>query len=239
MGGLTPRAVLLDALGTLLRLEPPVPPLRAELAARFGLDLDEKAVRDALEREIAYYRAHNLEGADRDSLAALRLRCAEVLREGLGEPARGMPAPDLLEALLASLRFVAYDDVLPALRRIRAAGRRLVVVSNWDVSLHDRLAETGIAEQVDGAVASAEVGAAKPDRAIFTRALELAGVAASEALHAGDSPAEDVQGARAAGVEAVLVVRESEPDGPVGGRRARALEVRRVRSLAGVADLVA
>ena len=48
---------------------------------------------------------------------------------------------------------------------------RLVVVSNWDVSLHERLAETGLAPLVDGAVASAEVGAAKPDRAIFAHAL--------------------------------------------------------------------
>jgi putative hydrolase of the HAD superfamily len=113
---------------------------------------------------------------------------------------------------------------------MRAAGLRLVVVSNWDVSLHDRLAETGIAERVDGAVASAEVGAAKPASEIFARALVLAGVPADEALHVGDSPDEDVGGARAAGIEPVLLVREGE----------LAVEgVRTTRSLAELAQLVA
>ena len=62
------------------------------------------------------------------------------------------------------------------LRELRRRGIRLVVVSNWDVSLHERLAETGLAPLLDGAVASAELGAAKPDPAIFARGLEIAGV---------------------------------------------------------------
>jgi putative hydrolase of the HAD superfamily len=64
---------------------------------------------------------------------------------------------------------------------------------------------------VDGVVTSAELGAPKPDPAIFERALRMAGVRASEALHAGDSPEEDVAGARAAGVDAVLVSRDGTP----------------------------
>ena len=136
----------------------------------------------------------------------------------------------MLAALLAALRFTPYPDVLPALERMRAVGLRLVVVSNWDVSLHDRLAETGIAERVHGVIASAELGAAKPAPAIFAHALAMAGVPAQEALHVGDSPDEDVEGARAAGIEPVLLVREGEP--AVDG-------VRTTRSLAEVAELVA
>ena len=82
------------------------------------------------------------------------------------------------------------------------------MVSNWDHSLHARLAETGLASLVDAAVASAEVGRAKPDRAIFEHALELAGAVPGEAVHAGDSPEEDVEGALAAGLRAVLVARD-------------------------------
>ena len=62
--------------------------------------------------------------------------------------------------------FRAFPDAVPALQRLRAAGLRTVVVSNWDVSLHDRLAEVGLAELVDGAVTSAEVGA---DSAVLYR----------------------------------------------------------------------
>src|SRR5262249_61285957 len=108
-----------------------------------------------------------------------------------------------VEALLDALRFFAYPDAAPALRALRLEGFRTVVVSNWDHSLHARLHETGLAALVDGALASAEVGAAKPDRAIFTAALELAG--AEGGWHVGDTPAADVDGARAAGPQAGLL----------------------------------
>jgi len=89
-------------------------------------------------------------------------------------------------------------------------------VSNWDASLHERLEETGLAPLVDGAIASAELGHAKPDGAIFARALELAGAPAAAALHAGDSPDADVEGALAAGVRAVLVARDGAARAPAG-----------------------
>ncbi len=85
------------------------------------------------------------------------------------------------------------------------------MVSNWDVSLHERLEETGLAPLVDGAVASAEVGSAKPDGAIFRAALELAGVEAADAWHVGDTPEADVEGARAAGLRPVLIARAAPP----------------------------
>ena len=100
---------------------------------------------------------------------------------------------------MASLRFHAYADSAPALRALRARGIRTVVVSNWDLSLHERLQETGLAELVDGAVASAEVGSAKPDGAIFAAALGSPGRGAGETWHVGDTPEADVDGARAAG----------------------------------------
>jgi putative hydrolase of the HAD superfamily len=223
-------AVLLDALGTLLRLRPPAGPLRDELAAR-GVAVDEEAAATGISAEIAYYREHCLEGGDREALAGLRRRCAAVLRDALGPPAAGTDLDVIEAALLDALRFEAFPDVAPALRSMRDAGARLVVVSNWDVSLHDRLAETGLDALVDGAVASAEVKVAKPAPAIFARALTLAGVPAADALHVGDSIAEDVEGARAAGIEPLLLVRDGDP--PDG----RGLRV--ARSLREVADLVA
>jgi putative hydrolase of the HAD superfamily len=211
MGGVRPRAVLLDALGTLLWLEPPAPLLRRELAARAGVEVDEETARDAMAAEIAYYRAHNLEGGDPAGLDDLRRRCAAVVAERLAERGHEAPGEGVLDALLAALRFQPFPDAVPALRRLRAAGLRLVVASNWDLSLHERLVQTGLASLVDGVITSAELGAPKPDPAIFQRALELAGADPGEALHAGDSLEEDVAGARAAGVEAVLVRRDAAP----------------------------
>jgi putative hydrolase of the HAD superfamily len=210
-----PRAVLLDALGTLLGFEPPAPHLRAALRERLGADVGERAAARAIAAEIAFYRAHLHLGRDAAGLAALRRASAEAMRPELPEPAASAPGEALETALLDSLRFFAYPEVPDALRALRALGIRLVVVSNWDASLHDRLAETGLAELVDGAVASAEVGVAKPDPAIFTRALALAGAPAEAAWHVGDSLDADVAGALAAGLRPVLVARDSAPPSPV------------------------
>lgn len=204
------RAILLDALGTLLELEPPAPRLRTELTGRFGVSISEAEAAYAIGAEISYYRAHLDEGRDEASLAALRERCAAELHQALPQAARRrLPEPrELVDALLASLCFHAYPDAAPALAAFRARELRLVVVSNWDVSLHDRLAELGLAPMLDGILTSAEAGVRKPAPAIFTRALRLAGVIAADALHVGDSAEEDVAGARAAGIEPVLVSRD-------------------------------
>ncbi len=207
------QAVLLDALGTLVHFEPPAPHLRVVLRERHGIEVSEAASEAAIREEIAFYRAHLHEGRDAESLADLRRRSAEAMRPALGVSA---PPGVLTDALLAALRFHAYPDAPPALRALRALGLRIVVVSNWDHSLHERLVETGLAALVDGAVASAEIGSAKPDRAIFERALELAGVPAGAALHAGDSPVADAAGALQAGLRAILVARDGLPGGPPG-----------------------
>jgi putative hydrolase of the HAD superfamily len=208
-----PRAVFLDALGTLLALEPPAPPLVAALAAR-GVTVTEAQAGAALRAEIAYYRAHHHEAVDAAALADLRDRCAAVLQRHL--PA---PVPDLRAALLASLRFRAFDEVPDVLRALRAAGLRLVVVSNWDVSLHEALARTGLAPLVDGAISSAEAGAAKPATAIFARALALAGdgIGPDAVVHVGDDVEADVGGARAAGIAPVLVLRDGDRATPPPG----------------------
>lgn len=211
--------VTLDALGTLVELEPPAPRLVAELRAR-GVVAGEAQAAAALAEEIAFYRAHHDLGADATSLALLRGRCAAVLGGGLeraGVDLRDLGPEELCEALLAALRFRPFADVPAALADLRAAGHRLVVVSNWDVSLHDMLRTTGLDGLVDGAISSAEAGARKPAPAIFRRALALTGGTPGTALHAGDSPELDVAGALAAGLRAVLVARTGVVEGVPAG----------------------
>lgn len=194
-------------MGTLVELLPPGPRLRAELGAR-GVSVTEAEAGGAMRAEIAFYRAHLHEAPDAAALAGLRRRCAAVLAGALPPAARALGPDALLGALLAALRFRAFPEVPDVLRALRARGTRLVVVSNWDASLHEVLARTGLAGLVDGAVASAEVGAAKPDPAIFAAGLALAGVPAARAVHAGDDLRADVAGACGAGLRAVLVARD-------------------------------
>jgi putative hydrolase of the HAD superfamily len=213
------RALLIDGLGTLVSLQPPAPRLAGQLALRYGVEVSEEQAAEALAAEIAFYRAHMGEGRDADSLAALRRRCAEVLLAALPD-ADGLARygiESVTEALLSSLRFEPYADARPALVRARTQGARVVVVSNWDVSLLEVLELTGLAPLLDGVVTSAAAGAAKPAAAIFRHALALAGVDPENALHVGDSPSEDVAGARACGIPAILLARAGgapSPDAP-------------------------
>jgi hypothetical protein len=73
------RAVLLDAFGTLVRMDPPAPHLRAALERLTGVDVGEEAAERGVMAEISYYLAHNSEGRDPASLENLRDRCAAVL----------------------------------------------------------------------------------------------------------------------------------------------------------------
>jgi putative hydrolase of the HAD superfamily len=207
--------ILLDALGTLVALEPPAPRLRTELARRLGLEVSEHEAAYAIAAEIAYYRAHLDDGRDEPGLQALRRRCAGVLRDAL--PPADLELDSLVDALLASLRFTAFPDARPALAAARARGQRLVVVSNWDVSLHGVLRALELEPLLDGILTSAEARARKPAPGIFEQALALAGAGPEDAIHVGDSLDEDVAGARNAGIEPVLIRRQ--PDDTVAGLR--------------------
>ena len=189
------RCVLLDALGTLVELEPPWPLLAAEL----GVD-DSENVEGAMRAEMRYYRDHSHEGRDAESLADLRRRCAAMVSSELEREVTP-------EQLMAAIRFRAYPDAPPALEELRALGLRLVCVSNWDISLPSVLARCGLADGLDAVVTSAAAGARKPDPAIFAAALTIAGCGPDEALHVGDTVDEDIHGARAAGIRALLIRR--------------------------------
>jgi putative hydrolase of the HAD superfamily len=207
---MAPRAILLDALGTLLAIDDPVGRLIVQLRERHAIDVAPERAALALRAEMHHYRGHCIQASDAQRLHALRLDCAAIVGRELGGGAASLEPASLLPALLASLRFVPYPDAVPALERWRTAGARLVVASNWDVSLHDALRESGLAERLDGVATSAEVGASKPSGELFAAALALAGVEAWQAIHVGDSFVEDVEGARAAGIEAVWLRRDAQ-----------------------------
>jgi putative hydrolase of the HAD superfamily len=195
------RAVLFDALGTLVELEPPWIGLREAL----GDDVDEERLIRAVKEEMAFYKQHANEGRDPESLADLRARSAAVLSRGLGQE---VP----VHVLVDSIRFGPYPDAVPALNDLRARGLRLICVSNWDISLREVLERCGLMDHLDGAVSSAEAAAPKPDPALLLAGCELAGCEPGEALMVGDTPEEDTAAADAAGMRSLIVDREGGGD---------------------------
>jgi putative hydrolase of the HAD superfamily len=195
------RAVFLDALGTLIELEPPWIYLRDRVPA----EVSDRRLMAALRAEMSYYREHAHEGRDEASLAELRERCAAIVSQRLGLE---ISVDELVEAI----RFFAYPDAVPALSALRERGLTLVAVSNWDCSLPRVLERCGLDGLLDGTVTSAGAGARKPDPEIFEAALELAGCRPEEALHVGDTEEEDVAGAQAAGIRPLLIDRDGGGD---------------------------
>jgi putative hydrolase of the HAD superfamily len=115
-----------------------------------------------------------------------------------------------------------YPDVLPMLEQLRARHIKLGIVSNWEEWLEDLLIALEVHDWFAVVVASGPFGRAKPHPSIFERALELAGEPAKRTVYVGDSPREDVDGARQAGLRPILIDRR--------GRHA-ALDVERITAL--------
>lgn len=208
----TIRAVLLDAGDTLLRAEPAVDDVYREAFARHGVDATAEDVHGAVHAtwrdvDAARERGEEKWGGPGGEAGFWRRFVGSVFaRVGGG----ALPEP-LLAELVAHFRedrhWTLYPETLAVLAELRAGGLRLVIVSNWDSSLPSLLERLGLAAAVDDVVVSALVGVSKPARGIFDEAVRRAGVLHAEALHVGDSLADDYDGARGAGLSALLLDR--------------------------------
>ena len=99
-----------------------------------------------------------------------------------------------------------FEDTLPTLDRLRAAGLRLGIVTNGFTTVQTRkIRHHGLESQVDFALIAEAVGCYKPARGMFDLALAQAGVSAPRAVFVGDTPSSDVEGARKAGLHSVLM----------------------------------
>ena len=196
------RGMLLDALGTLVELSRPLPRCARSCAA-LRRRADESRTPSGDRGGDRLLPLALRRGRDPERLAALRRRCAEVLRASLPAASIGrrggrrVGASAARRAAISRVRRRRAGDP----RRARARDTGVVVASNWDIGLGEAVLDAARAgAALDGIVTSAMVGARKPAAAVFEAALRIAGAGPADALHVGDSLAEDVAGARAAGL---------------------------------------
>lgn len=205
------RAVLFDGAGTLFHTREPAGVSYAKIAARFGLEADERLVADSFRR--AFAAEPGL--AFGPGIEAGRLR--ELEREWWRRLVRATFAgigafPDFdayFDALFAFFadpdNWVCDPEAPVLLAALRESGLKLGVVSNFDFRVYRILEALGLSRYFEAITISSEAGYAKPAPEIFRTALARHGVAAAETLHVGDSEPLDVAGARAAGIAVVLV----------------------------------
>lgn len=118
-------------------------------------------------------------------------------------------AAELFERFAHAEAWQVFADARDSLPKLRAAGLRLAVVSNFDARLPRLLADAGLADCFEAVVYSEEVGVEKPHPAIFEELLERLQLQPARVLHVGDSRRDDVEGARAVGIKALWLTRGS------------------------------
>lgn len=208
------RAVFFDVGNTLLYPHPSVAEVCHEILVDAGHIRDLAEIDSLMPVVDAYYedcyRQDDTFWTDDSQTNAVWVAMYSLLgrRLGLGNDAEAF-AHRVYDEFGRAERWRAYDDVVPALMRLKERGQRIGIISNWDGRLSALLAGLGISEMVDTIVSSAEVGLHKPDPRIFSLACERLDVEPRESVHVGDHHYADIVGASAAGMAPVLIDRHS------------------------------
>jgi len=205
------RAILFDAAGTLIHLPRGVGWHYRQVAARHGLDLDEKRLGAAFGSAFRAAGPRVATGISRpaDDKGWWRALVRKVI--GACEPDLEDAAFEgLFEDLYAHFAepgvWALYPEAMAVLEALH--GRyRLGVVSNFDRRLYPVLDQLGVRRYFETIVISSEAGVDKPDGRIFTAALSALGAAPGETVLAGDDPEQDWRAAEAVGMHVYRVER--------------------------------
>jgi HAD superfamily hydrolase (TIGR01549 family) len=203
------RAVVFDVDFTLARPGPDLgPDGYRQLGLRYGLELDATRYEQARAAAFAEVKRH----PELDHDEEMWILFTERIIRGMG--GRGdtyAAAVEMERRWSQSVHFELYDDALPVLEALRGHGLKIGLLSNSSRDLDEFVAHHGL--RADAVLTSHVHGKTKPHRTIFRAMLERLAVAPGEAVMVGDTIEDDIEGALAVGMRAVLVDREGRfPD---------------------------
>ncbi len=235
------RAVTFDVAGTLLVPHPSVGELYARALQKFGGRAEPDEIQQRFGRAFKQVNAGPRGGIlDRPGWHEI----VELTFAGLCPPEK---VDDLFEALWEGFARAESWRVLPGTRELLTALRghdyKLGILSNNDERLRRLLAALQLDATFDALILSAEVGAGKPDRAMFEAAEQALGEEPEHLLHIGDTPHEDIAGALAAGWRAIQIGERLFPSDKPGPETNDTSELPanlwRVKDLGELADCLA
>jgi len=198
------RAVLFDVDFTLARPGPELGPEGyVRIGARHGLTLDPAAFEEARDAALVDLTRHPELDHDDEIWFAFTERI--VLGMGGTQPSSHACAVEITRGWELHENFELYEDTLPVLDELRAAGLKIGLITNSarDVEAFAR----HHALDVDAAIGSIAHGKSKPHASIFAAVLSLLEVEPADAAMVGDSVEDDIDGALALGMRAILVDR--------------------------------
>jgi HAD superfamily hydrolase (TIGR01549 family) len=205
------RAVVFDVDFTLARPGPDLGPQGyRQLGLRYGLDLDPDRYEEARAAAFSEVKSH----PELDHDEEIWVLFTERIIQGMGGTGNTYEAAHEMERRwVQSVHFELYDDALPVLDAIRGHGLKIGLLSNSSRDLDEFVAHHGLT--ADAVLTSYVHGKTKPHGTIFRAMLDRLDVAPEEAVMVGDTIEDDVEGALAAGMQAVLLDREGRyPERP-------------------------
>ena len=211
------KAVFFDVGGTLIRVHPSVGDVYAKHARAFGFS----GTADDLNKEFRsqWEKSGGIESLGNKSGAKIEEKFWKDLVLEVFKPFGGLNHFDkyfklIFEVFRDGSNWKIYEDVIESqiFRKLKERKIILGIISNWDSRLTSTLVSLKLAEHFNFILPSAVVGSAKPDKKIFAEAVRLSGIEPHEACHIGDEVKTDFDGARNAGIHAILLDRDNQFD---------------------------
>ena len=207
------KAVFFDLYGTIAGFEPDRFEVQSRACAEFGITLTREGVLRGYADADAYLNRENAvlpmgRRTPAQKTAVFEEYTRRVIRGNGVEVSLETSGKIWSRIQQTPADLAPFPDTSPTLRTLRERGLLTGLISNMDAGGDRLVAELGLDGLFDLAVTSGDVGAAKPNPAIFLAALSRSGVQASEAVHVGDQLSSDVRGALAVGIRPVLIDRD-------------------------------
>jgi putative hydrolase of the HAD superfamily len=206
------KAVFFDLYHTLIGYDPPREESVAGTLARMGVNIRSKALRRPLVAADEYFYRETgkkplKDRSEEETITLWSDYQNVVLREAGITPTSEMIKYILMDMKKAKYDLVLFDDVIPALSALTSRKLGLGIISNADRDISPLLQKLGILNLLKVRLTSQEAGVSKPQKGIFLKGAERMGISPHEALYVGDQWVVDVQGARGAGMQGLLLDR--------------------------------
>jgi len=210
--------IAFDAVGTVIQPNPPAGDVYYQTAQRFGSQLErdeisrrfKKAFRETERNDAAADLSQRLVTSE----AREKERWQEIVATVIDDISDGAACfAELFGHFARPQSWTCFDDVPATLGWLKAQGYGVAIASNFDSRLHAVCDGFDALRQINIRIISSEVGCRKPGRGFFDALVSRAGCQPEEVLMVGDDFANDIEGARHAGLGAVLINRRGAPGG--------------------------
>ena len=204
-------AIFFDFYNTLVRFWPPLPQIQHAACQNLGIRVPPENLARGYAIADLYFNAENhrlplgeRDAAGRDEFFA---RYEQIILEEAGVAVSLRMAKQIWDmAISVPKEFVEFEETRPVLAELKRRGYRLAVLTNLRRDMDELTEQLDIRQYLEFSITGREVGE-KPATAIFEAGLKRMGVSPDRAMHVGDQPRSDVEGAREAGLRPVLIDR--------------------------------